>query len=187
MPDIITFETIETPRLLLKKISPVEYAYVLDNYTDEQLTDFFDYTPELVARERDRRQQGISSFNSTLLYFMLVDKASGKTIGSAGYYRYYPAHARAEIGYILTDESYRQKGLVKEALPYIINYGFNTLNLHRIEAIVAPGNVPSLRIMELFGFTKEGLLRQHYFFNGKHDDSVIFSLLKSEWSPSHNS
>jgi ribosomal-protein-alanine N-acetyltransferase len=175
------FEIIETPRLLLKKISPPEYIYIMDNYTDEELMEFLDFTPELVARDRERRAQGVSSFLCSFIYFVIVDKETGKTIGSCGYYRYYPQHFRGEVGYILTDESYRQRGLIKEVMPYVLAYGFNEMNLTRIEAIVGPNNVPSLRIMELFGFTREGLMREHYHINEKNEDSVIFSLLKSEY------
>jgi ribosomal-protein-alanine N-acetyltransferase len=49
-----------------------------------------------------------------------------------------------------------------EAVSSIIDYGFNKLNLHRIEALVGSNNIPSLKIMENHNFTKEGLLRQHY-------------------------
>jgi len=173
---------LKTQRLLLKAVTPNIYTGVIDTYTDEQLMDFFGFTTaDQLYKERQRRAQGASSYTSTFLFFIIVDIASNKTIGSAGYYRHYPNHNRGEIGYILTDETFRNRGLIKEALPVIINYGFNEMNLHRIEAFVAPDNLPSLRIMELFGFTKEGHLRQHYFTNGKHDDSVVFSLLRSEW------
>lgn len=177
----IDFEILETPRLLLKKMTPLEYIQLMDNYTDEEIAKFLDFTPELVLRERARREHGVSSYQCTFLYFIVVDKQTNKTIGSCGYYRYYPEHERAELGYVLTDQSFRQKGLMKESIPVIIDYGFNKMKLHRIEAMVGPENIPSLRIMELFGFTKEGHLREDYLTNGKHEDSVVFSLLKSEY------
>lgn len=173
---------LETPRLKLLALTPELYVEVVDNYTDDELMAFLGYTTiEQVVLERERRAQGASSFTSSFLYFLLVDKATGKTIGSAGYYRVYPNHNRGEIGYILTDETFRNKGLIKEALPLIIAYGFEQMNLHRIEAFVGPENAISLKIMDNFGFTKEGHLREHYFTNNRHEDSVVFSLLKSEW------
>lgn len=177
----IDFEILETPRLLLKKMTPVEYIQLMDNYTDEEIATFLDFTPELVTRERMRRAKGVSSYYCTFLYFMLVDKETNKTVGSCGYYRHFPEHSRAEVGYSLTDVSYRRKGLMKEILPIVIAYGFNQMKLNRVEAYVGPDNIPSLRIMQLFGFTKEGHIREDYYTNGKYVDSIVFSILKSEY------
>ena len=55
------------------------------------------------------------------------------------------------------------------------------MGLNRIEAFVGPGNDPSLRIMERLGFSKEGLLREHYHKNNHTEDSVAYSLLKREY------
>lgn len=72
---------------------------------------------------------------------------------------------------------------MKEALPYIIDYGFDRMNLHRIEAMVGPDNQASLRLVKGLGFVEEGLLREHYFIDGKFYDSLVFSLLKKEYNP----
>lgn len=177
-------ETIETPRLLLRPLTPAIYCQVIDNYTEAEQMAFFGFTkPEELEAERKRRQQGASAFVASFLYFHILDKETQKVIGSAGYYRYYPNHHRGEIGYVINEERYRQRGLIKEALPYIIKFGFETMGLHRIEAMVEPSNTPSLRIMELFGFTREGQLREHYLYNGVYQDSLVFSLLRKEWQP----
>ena len=70
---------------------------------------------------------------------------------------------------------------MREALPEVLKYGFNTMNLHRIEALIAPGNIPSLKLLQRTGFTREGLLREHYMKGGRLEDSVIFSLLRPEY------
>ncbi len=70
-----------------------------------------------------------------------------------------------------------------EALKPIIAYGFGEMNLHRIEALTATYNVPSQKLLENNDFVKEGLLREHYMVDGKAENSVIFSLLKSEYRP----
>jgi ribosomal-protein-alanine N-acetyltransferase len=68
-----------------------------------------------------------------------------------------------------------------EAVSSIIDYGFNKLNLHRIEALVGSNNIPSLKIMENHNFTKEGLLRQHYNVADKYEDSIVYSILYNEY------
>ena len=73
-----------------------------------------------------------------------------------------------------------------EAVSSIIDYGFNELNLHRIEALVGSNNIPSLKIIESQHFTKEGLLRQHYYLANKYEDSIVFSILYKEYIDNKN-
>lgn len=172
------FEYIETPRLLLRKITPEVYAPVLAQLNDEQLSEFTGFSrAEDIAKERARAAGGLSSYALTFVYFHILDKDTKKNIGSIGYYRIYPEHDRGEIGYALYDEADRRKGYMKELMPVVLDYGFNTLNLHRVEAMVSPGNVPSLRLLEIFNFKYEGHMRQHY----KREDSLVFGLLKPEY------
>ena len=69
---------------------------------------------------------------------------------------------------------------MKEALQWAVHYGFNTMNLHRIEAFVGRNNTPSLKLLNGLGFQYEGTLREHYMVNGVPDDSLVYGLLKQE-------
>lgn len=82
---------------------------------------------------------------------------------------------------MVKDISNRSQGLMTEALHAVIEHGFTKMNLHRIEALVGIENTPSLKLMQKFKFTQEGILRQHYFINDKYEDSVVFSLLREEY------
>jgi len=70
---------------------------------------------------------------------------------------------------------------MSEAVEAILGHGFGKMNLNRIEALVGTGNVPSLRLMEKYDFTREGVLRQHHYNSGKYEDSVFFSKLHAEY------
>ena len=70
---------------------------------------------------------------------------------------------------------------MKEALGAIIQYGFNVLNLNRIEAFVGTNNTPSLRLMQHYKFTREGVLKQHFYINNKFEDSAVFALFKADY------
>lgn len=178
----IQFEILETPRLLLRTLTPDIYIKVLEELSDEQLMDFTGYTrPEDIAKERARQNGGLSSYAMTFLYWHALDKETQKVIGSIGYYRVFPEHERGEIGYNIYDEANRRKGYMKELMPIVLAYGFETMKLHRIEAMISLDNEASIGLIEKFGFVEEGLLREHYYKDGKHEDSVVFSLLKSEW------
>src|SRR5688572_7946050 len=109
------FEYIETERLLLRKITPDVYAPVLDALNDEELKEFTGFTDDAsIAKERKRHAGGLSSHALTFVYFHIIDKATNKPIGSAGFYRHYREHDRGELGYALYNEADRRKGYTKE-------------------------------------------------------------------------
>lgn len=174
------FEFLSTDRLHLRKIEDEAYEDLLRQASDEELIELFGFGPDDLVRERDRAIKGFATFNKTLLIFHLIEKHTNQVIGWCGYHTWYRNHDRAEIGYALNDENHFGKGYMSEALECILRYGFEQMNLHRIEAMVGPDNLASLQLMKKFGFKKEGVLRSHYFVDGKFDDSVVFGLLKNE-------
>ena len=109
-----------------------------------------------------------------------MDKSTEKIIGWCGFHTWYLDHFRAEIGYGLFDENFKNKGIMTEAMKAILEYGFKQMKLHRIEAFIGTYNIPSLKLVEKFGFTKEGILRNHYLKNNVLEDSAVFSLLQKE-------
>ena len=84
------------------------------------------------------------------------------------------------IGYSM-DERFIGKGIVTEAVRLVMEFAFSTLNIHRIEAYVAPQNVGSIRVLEKSGFTREGLLRELLFINGKWVDHYMYAILQREY------
>ncbi len=176
------FETIETERLVLKKLRAEDYNAIFRNFEKPQIMKLLDLrNEEEYIQEVLRFQKGYSCFKRSIIFFQLIEKVSGQIIGSAGYHNWYSDHFRAELGYSLRDDKDKNKGYMTEAVRRILAFGFDELHLHRIEAYVSEDNVPSIKIMKNFGFHREGLLREHYFSNGIHEDSIVFSLLKSDW------
>lgn len=81
------------------------------------------------------------------------------------------------------DKDYQGMGLCSEAVEELINFCFNVLQLHRIDSYVMPRNAKSLRIMEKFGFEKEGLCKKCLEVNNKWEDHYIFGLINDKISP----
>lgn len=74
------------------------------------------------------------------------------------------------------------KGYGTQALKTIIEFGFNALNLHRIECGCSINNIASIRVMEKAAMTKEGILRSLLPLEDGWHDGCIYSILKSEWN-----
>ncbi len=86
----------------------------------------------------------------------------------------------ASIGYWLA-EDFAGKGIITKSCKAIINYGFDTLGLNRIEIKCGTGNFKSKAIPMRLNFKEEGIIRQGEFVNNKFIDLLVFSMLKSEW------
>lgn len=179
---MIEFDCLETPRLILKKISPKELNHMFEHCSEAEVKGLLGLkTQEEFEKEKLKYSKGYSCYNKTLLYFQIYDKASNQLVGSCGYFRMYPDHARGEVGYSMSNEMFKRRGIMSEALERILEYGFNEMNLNRIEAFVSPYNVASLKLMKKFKFVEEGLMRGHYFTDGEYQDSLVFSILKKEY------
>ncbi len=74
-------------------------------------------------------------------------------------------------------------GYATEAVQGILDFGFNRLNLHRIEANCATGNTASIRVLEKAGFTQEGKRRKALPIRGEWYDCYDFGILSSEFQP----
>jgi len=181
LPSSLPQVVLETPRLLLKELNPAITDHIYTSWTDAQLSDYLGITEAELAAERENYRKGLTTFRLSFKHFLLVHKATDIVIGKAGFHSWHLPHARAEIGYSLFIENVKQQGYMTEALAAILAYGFDELKLNRIEAFASPRNEPSMRLLQRFGFTREGLLREHYFKNGRMEDSACFGLLRSEY------
>lgn len=178
---------IETKRLKLTGLTPQEMAFIFDYYNKEEIKKLLGHkTEEDFQKEAFKHKNGYAAYNRSFLLFLLTEKISNSIIGRCGLHNWNAAHHRAEIGYHMIDENFKGKGLMTEAVSAIIDYGFNQLNLHRIEALVGSSNIPSLKILAHHHFVKEGVLRQHFFTADKYEDSVVFSILYHEYMANKN-
>jgi [ribosomal protein S5]-alanine N-acetyltransferase len=175
------FETLTTDRLLLKKVTPHELKLIFAKYPKDDAKQLLGLlSDDEYISEKRKSDIGHTSYNRSIVQFLFVDKETQKTIGRGGFHNWFFLHHRSELGYLISDVNFRQKGLMSEALKAIVNYGFDKMNLHRIEAFTGKDNIASMRLLEKNGFTKEAVLREHYFIDGAFVDSVVFSKLKHE-------
>lgn len=178
----LQFEYLETDRLQLRKLTPFSIQTIFATLPDDELKAFFgiDNDHEL-EKEKQKVNNGLSTHNRSLVWFQMLLKSTGEMIGSIGFHNWMPEHSRAELGYSLLDDTWKQQGYMKEAFPQVLAYGFRTMGLVRVEAFVSPVNEASIRLLKAWHFVEEGLMREHYQKNGVHEDSMVFSLLKREY------
>lgn len=175
-------ETLETKRLYLKKITPEVFTDLFEKYSEDQVISLLGLNNhDDFIREKEKARGGYKTYDRTIVAFVMILKKTGETIGRCGFHNWYLQHYKAEIGYVLFKEENKRKGYMTEALEAILNYGFNSMELNRIEACIGPDNVASLQTVKKFGFSQEGYLRQHFVRDGEVQDTTIHSLLKEEY------
>lgn len=85
----------------------------------------------------------------------------------------------ASLGYWI-GEPFARQGLMSAALPLILDFAFDRLRLHRIEAACLPTNVPSRAVLLRTGFKEEGYARSYLLIDGKWQDHVLFAILRDD-------
>lgn len=174
------FDYLETDRLKLRIVTPQVMDLIMA-LPDGEIMDALGLTDDGLQKQKAKHAGGLTTHNRKFINFILVEKATGKAIGTCGFHTWAIDHFRAEIGYHLNEDSHKQKGYMSEAVAVVLSYGFNKLNLMRVEALLASYNIPSLKIVEKFGFSYEGTLREHYLVDGLLEDSIMYALLKRDY------
>jgi ribosomal-protein-serine acetyltransferase len=106
--------------------------------------------------------------------------AGEELVGAIGINRMDIANRRAQIGYWLSRD-HEGKGIVTRCCERLIRYGFEQLDLNKIEIRCEPGNERSAAIPERLGFVREGVLREAQWINGRFVDLVVYGMLAREW------
>jgi ribosomal-protein-alanine N-acetyltransferase len=113
------------------------------------------------------------------LRFALVAADTDRLVGTIGFHSLSIENASAEIAYDLAPE-YWGRGIISAACEPLIRWGFNSLQLNRIQGCAMVGNHASARILEKTGFKFEGILREFRYARGRPSDFWVYSRLRSD-------
>lgn len=169
------YPELATGRLLLRQVTHADAEDIFHLRTDRVA---MKYIKRPILKTNEDAVELINTMNNAdRIQWGITLQNDSKIIGTIGYHRIEKANFRAEIGYMLAPQ-YWNTGMMSEALTAVIDYGFNKMNLHSIEAIIDPGNAVSRKILQKFKFSKEGYFKENFFYEGKFYDSEVYSLLK---------
>jgi RimJ/RimL family protein N-acetyltransferase len=115
------------------------------------------------------------------LFFAIIDNASGKAVGYQTFLRIDPPNRVIEVGNIMYTPAMQRTAGATEAQYLFARYVFEELGDRRYEWKCNALNAPSRRAAERFGFTFEGIFRQHMIVKGRNRDTAWFAMLDSEW------
>jgi ribosomal-protein-alanine N-acetyltransferase len=176
------FPILETARLRLRKPQKNDAQWLLAVTQDENVMRY--YGMEAFPSEQEALH-AINDFNDQYkeaggIRWIITIKPQDDYVGDIGF-GYIRRHARADLGFKLAQEYWRQ-GIVTEAMDAVIAYGIEAMEVNRFEAVADPRNVACVGLLEQYGFRKEGLLREYEFEKGAFVDLLMYSLLSREWN-----
>ncbi|OUM65508.1 hypothetical protein PIROE2DRAFT_41575 [Piromyces sp. E2] len=114
-------------------------------------------------------------------HLTIIDKASGKAVGTFALMRINPTHRIIEMGNVLYSSQFKRSRQATEAQFLVMQYVFETLNYRRYEWKCDSLNAASRRAALRLGFTFEGIFRNAIVYKGRSRDTAWFSILDSEW------
>ncbi len=171
-----------TPRLLLRAMTRADAADMHDYAKREQVTRYLSWQPHATLEDtraflgsvRKRYRKG------TLYDWAIVERTSGKMIGTCGFTAFDLKNQSAELGYVL-HPAYWGRGMMPEAVRAVLAFAFETLSLHRVEARFLPANTQSRRVMEKVGMHFEGIARESFWRDGVYFDLGCCAILRSDF------
>lgn len=172
--------TIETERLCLRMWNRKDAADLFAYAQNPNVGPIAGWKPHANVEES---RFIITNFFMRNMVWAIVDKESGRAIGSIGFSedRIRPGINSRELGYSMS-EDYWGRGLMTEAAGPMIKYAFETLKLDVLTVTTRENNMRSRRVIEKCGFRYEGTLRRTYrMYDGSIKTIMCYSMLKEEY------
>ena len=172
------FPNLESKRLMLRRMDKIDVKEIFAMRSNPEI---MKYIARPLAKNEEEALEHLALIDSGIekneaINWAITIKDSSKLVGIIGFYRTKHEDYRSEIGYILLPEVHG-KGIASEAVEIVVDFGFNEMKLHSIEAVIDPENIASEKVLQKNGFIKEGHFKENGFFDGKFIDSVVYSLL----------
>lgn len=175
--------TLETPRVLLRLVTPLDYEVFLPLAKDKEIWKYFpkDLSDELelanwMEQLYSERKQEIR------MPFTVIDKHTNEVCGSTSFLNISFFDKRLEIGSTWLGTSFIGTGINKQAKFALLSFAFEVMKMERVEIKTDNLNERSKAALLKVGMKPEGVLRSHMqVHDNRRRDSIYFSILRSEW------
>jgi ribosomal-protein-alanine N-acetyltransferase len=170
-----------TARFSLAPLQPSDRGDLFAHFSDLATVEFMDIAPMTTIAEADETiawARRLLDAGEGVRW--AIRNQAGGFVGTIGFNSLVRERgSRGEIGYDVVRPLWRQ-GVMGEVLPAVLDHAFETLGLHRVEAMITPGNAASVGLLTAHGFRLEGLLRDHGHWRGRFWDQQLFARLSTD-------
>lgn len=174
------FPQLKNERLLLRQFTDKDLEHVYRGLSHPEVIKYYGVSYASLEETKEQMKWFADLEKSGSGIWWAITSAEDDTFfGATGLNNLTKEHRKAELGFWLLPQ-FQKKGIIRESVPMVLNYAFEVLNLHRIEAIVETENVASAKALENLEFQHEGRMRDFEVKNGHFISVDIFSRLKEE-------
>lgn len=174
------FPNLYSERFVLRRIVESDLDLIFEIRSNPEV---MKYIPRPLAKTKDDVHEwlgiidrGIEA-NEAINWAISFKETPTEFAGLIGFFRPDKENERAEVGYIL-HPSFQKKGIIGECMGPVLDFGFNVMKLHSIDAVIDPENKASENVLIRAGFQKEAHFRENCLFEGKWLDSVHYCRLR---------
>lgn len=173
---------LETERLRLRHPHSEDAEDVFSIFGDPVAMRYWSHEPHIDLAESaayiESIQKGFAG--RSLFQWAVTEPDDDRLIGTVTLLNRDPTNRHAEVGYMLKPALWG-RGYASEAVRGVLGFGFQHMDLHRVEAELDPRNEASARLLERLGFKREGLLRERWFLYDEWCDSALYGLLRRDF------
>jgi [ribosomal protein S5]-alanine N-acetyltransferase len=176
--------TLNATRLVLRRWTVDDAPDLYAAFGDPEAMRFWNSPPAAAVEDvADQIRRSLQAHPDHHAAWSIVLRSERKAIGMVNYHHRDVRNRRLEIGFILAQPYWRQ-GLMEEAIRALLQHCFESLNVHRVEAVIAPPNEASVRLVRRLGFRAEGgpMRDRIYVSDGVWLSVTMFGLLDEDWS-----
>ena len=164
-------------RIILREIEEDDLNSIVKWRNDPDILRWlFSYSPLNETKQRRWYEKYLA--DDTQQTFIIEVKEEKIPIGTVGLTSIDYKNQRAELGVLIGDENWQNKGMGKEALDLLIKFAFDEMNIRKIKAIVFEENVPAIRLYKSCGFVEEGVLKKEVYKDGEFKSVMVMALFK---------
>jgi len=180
-----TFPLLRTDRLTLRRLEASDAVELFAIHSDRDAMQWFGVDPmsrldqareliETFARWRTAPNPGTR--------WGIERNDDARLIGTCGLFKWQRDWRKCMVSYELSRAATGQ-GYMEEALHAVLPWGLREMELNRVEALIHPDNLPSIRLAERLGFVFEGTLREGAYWSGSFHDMQVYALLAHDYRP----
>ena len=179
---MFSMPTLETRRLILRRIAMRDAGDIFEYSKDKEVARHVLWSAQKdVSEAKDYCRFMMKRYRCDQpSSWGIIEKATGRLVGTIGYMDHNEDNATVEVGYSLARWLWNG-GYMTEALARVIEYTFEAMDINRIEAQHELDNPSSGRVMEKCGMKKEGVLRQRLYNKGRYVDVALYAILKEDY------
>ena len=172
------FPILQTERLLLRQFVDTDLEKVFKGLSHPEIIKYYGVSYQTLEATKEQMTFFADlEKNGTGIWWAVCSIYNKTFYGAGGLNSLNKEHKKAEIGFWLISDFWG-KGIMKEAMPLICNYGFNNLGLHRIEGIVETENKNCKNAIAKLNFKHEGTMKECEVKNGKFISLDIYAMVK---------